>query len=183
MKPAIRNAVLVSIGLSALVAGHFLSQRFYPRLDEDSAVPVDFSLPDLTAKDRWLSEWRGRVIVLNFWATWCGPCREEIPLLIKLQNDYQDHGVQVVGIAIDTAAAVTDYAKEMHINYPLLVDDGTGISLMVGYGNPRGFLPYTVIINRDGTIVTRKLGAYAAQELQTLLNALVKSDSPAILSK
>src|ERR1041385_8514187 len=121
MKPVVRNTVLVVIAAVALTAGYFTSQLLAPEPEQGEASLVDFALPDLGGKTRWMSEWQGKVIVLNFWATWCAPCREEIPLLIKAQNQYKARGVQIIGIAIDTPAAVAEFAKRMNINYPLLI--------------------------------------------------------------
>src|SRR6266516_878077 len=102
MTTLFRNGFLVAAALTALAAGYGGFQWFSHRQSQEAAtVLVDFSLPDLDGKTRWLSEWRGRVIVLNFWATWCAPCREEIPMLIELQKRHEDHGVRIVGVALD----------------------------------------------------------------------------------
>jgi peroxiredoxin len=183
MKPAWRNTLIV-VALAALTAGYFVSRWIsQPPLEKASSVLVDFSLPDLNGKNRWLSEWQGRVIVLNFWATWCEPCRDEIPLLVKLQKRYQKQNVQLVGVAIDTREAVADYAGEMHINYPLLLGAEAELSIMAQYGNSRGFLPYTVVIGPDGVIVARKLGAFRGKELETLVDSLVNLDSATTIRK
>lgn len=184
MTPLFRTGFLVTTALIALVAGHGVSQWVFRSQDpEPGAVLADFSLPDLRGKTRWLSEWQGRTIVLNFWATWCAPCREEIPLFIEFQKRYEGGGLQIVGIAIDNQTAVAEYAKTMRINYPLLLAEEAGISIMSRYGNTRGGLPYTVIISHSGAIISRKLGSYKEKELETLLKPLVKLDSAAILSK
>lgn len=185
MKPALRNALLLIAALVALVAGH-VSYRwfFHPQPEDTGSVMVDFALPDLNGKERWLSEWYGKTIVLNFWATWCGPCRDEMPLLLNVQKQYQDQGVVVIGLAIDDRDSVAAFAKEMRIGYPLLIGEEAGLSLLSRYGNPRGFLPYTVIIRPDGEIAARKLGAYHDEkELTAILDTLVKPDSASILSK
>jgi len=182
MSRSLRFGLIAVAALAALVAGYFASLwlRDAQLADNDVAL-VDFALPDLDGRERWLSEWQGKIVVLNFWATWCGPCKEEMPLLLAAHRRYQDQGVRVVGVAIDTRDAVASFAKELRIDYPLLIGDEAGLSVMSRFGNPRGALPYTVIIKRDGTIAAKKLGAYHGNELQTLLDSLVKPDSTAIL--
>src|SRR6266487_3787409 len=132
MKPVVRSGVLFLVAFAALMAGYFAFQRlFQPQPEQAGAALIDFSLPYLSGRERWISEWQGRPLVLNFWATWCGPCREEIPLLIKAQKRYRDRGAkiggpQIVGIAIDDRASVAGFAKEMGINYPLLIAEEAG---------------------------------------------------------
>src|SRR5687767_9248750 len=117
MKPALRNSILLAVAVAALVGGYVTSQwLFQPQAEDTGSTLIDFSLTDVQGKERWLSEWYGKVIVLNFWATWCGPCREEILLFIKMEKRYQEQ-VRVVGVAIDDRASVAAFAKEMRIQY------------------------------------------------------------------
>jgi thiol-disulfide isomerase/thioredoxin len=157
------------LGAAALAAGFWLATELR-RPDARARPPaVGFGLPDLDGKVRHLEEWRGKAILLNFWATWCPPCREEIPLLIEAQTRLGSHGVQVIGIAIDDPKAVASYSREMKINYPVLIGDATAMNLMDIYGNRTGSLPYSVIIRPDGQISSRKLGAYEEAELGKVL--------------
>ena len=116
-------------------------------LAADTSGPVlhrrrpDFSLPDLDGRARGPDEWDGKVLVVNFWATWCAPCREEIPLLIDLGR--RSPGVQVVGIAVDTVPPVQAFVKEIGIDYPVLLDGLEGRT-MRRYGNRIGAIPFTV---------------------------------------
>lgn len=112
----------------------------------------DFTLPDQQGRDRHVKEWDGQVLVINFWATWCPPCRKEIPEFIELQNEYGGQGLQFVGIALEKAEDVTDYAREMGINYPILTGELSAIRIAEEYGNQTGALPYTVIIDRNQVI-------------------------------
>jgi len=112
----------------------------------------EFAAPDLNGELRNIKEWDGKIVFLNFWATWCPPCLKEIPEFIELQNTYGEQGFQIVGIAIDDEEAVRDYVEEVGMNYPSLVAEADGVLLAKRYGNGIGALPYTVIINRDGEI-------------------------------
>jgi thiol-disulfide isomerase/thioredoxin len=112
----------------------------------------DFRLPDLEDRVRSVSEWNGKVLVVNFWATWCPPCRKEMPAFIELQEKYADKGLQFVGIAIDEKDKVIDFSDTYGVNYPMLVGDLEAIKLGKAYGNRFGALPYTVIIDRGGNI-------------------------------
>ena len=184
MSRHLRIGLVAVAALAALAAGFFASQWLRDaESPEAGAALVDFALPDLAGKQRWLSEWQGKVIVLNFWATWCIPCKEEMPLLMDLHTRYQDRGVAVLGVALDTPSAVAQFARELKIRYPLLIADENGLALMARYGNSRGALPYTVIIGTDGAIAAKKLGAFRGNELRTLVEGLVTTDTTTILPK
>ena len=112
----------------------------------------EFAAMDINGDMRNIKEWDGKLIILNFWATWCPPCRKEIPEFIELQQAYGNQGIQFIGIAIDDELAVREYIKEVGLNYPSLVVQDEGIILAKRYGNGIGALPYTVFINREGEI-------------------------------
>lgn len=128
----------------------------------------EFAAADLEGKLRNIKEWDGKLIFLNFWATWCPPCLKEIPDFIELQEDYGDQGFQIIGIAIDDEMSVREYVKEVGMNYPTMVVEAEGVGLAKRFGNGAGVLPYTVIINRDGEIsntITGELSKLRAKEL------------------
>lgn len=108
----------------------------------------EFSLPDIGGALHNSHEWEGKVVILNFWATWCPPCRKETPMFVELQEKYGATGLQFVGIAIDSADKVQDFMDTYGINYPMLIGDNDAIELVKKYGDRYGALPYTVIINR-----------------------------------
>jgi peroxiredoxin len=167
------------IGIGAAVLG-FSVARFVNVLSvEAPATTADFALRDLAGKTHSLASWRGKVVLLNFWATWCPPCRREIPLFIDLQRRYEKQGLQIVGISIDNPEAVARYWQEMSINYPLLIADETTYELMAAYGNRQGGLPYSVLIAADGRIAEVKIGAYSREELETALKPLLIMVKPA----
>ncbi len=132
------------------------------------------SFPDLEGKARPLGEWQGKIIVLNLWATWCGPCREEIPIMVRLQQKYREQGLVFIGLAMDEQGPVEKYAKEMGINYPILLGDVTLGEFGRRLGNSNGGLPYTAIIDRSGKIITTRLGGVDEKFLEQVLQPLLQ---------
>lgn len=132
-----------------------------------------FELPDPDGGLRTLSEWSGKVVVVNFWATWCAPCREEMPLLAQLQRDYGASGLQVVGLAMDDMAAVRQFATEFAIEFPLLVGQEAVMKITRSYGNRIGALPYTAVLDRTGHLAYLKAGIIADEALRSVLTGLL----------
>jgi thiol-disulfide isomerase/thioredoxin len=132
-----------------------------------------FSLPDLENKIHAIKEWDGKVILLNFWATWCPPCRREIPSFIQLQQQYGAQGLQVIGVAIDQKEAVSDYSDGMGINYPVLVGDETALQASSAYGNRFGQLPYSVLIDRKGIVRYIRRGEFTLQDAESRIKDLL----------
>ena len=130
--------------------------------------PVPEQLPDLTlfdgqGKPHRLSEWRGHPLLVNFWATWCEPCRREIPLLKSLRHREATQGLQVVGIAVDFRDAVLQYAQTMAIDYPILIGEQGGLEAIDSFGMEAVF-PFTVFADGQGRIVALKVGELHADE-------------------
>lgn len=111
-----------------------------------------FQLPDLQDRLQSVSQWDGSVLVINFWGTWCPPCVREIPILIELQQEYGDRGLQIVGIAVDRRDAAQSFAEETGINYPILYGVQSALEIAQAYRNDAGTLPYTVVVGRDGIV-------------------------------
>lgn len=132
-----------------------------------------FSLPDLEGRLRSVDEWNGKVIALNFWATWCPPCLEEVPEFIGLQARYQDAGLQFVGIALQRPEEVRGFAQQHGMNYPTLAGEQAVMQLAQEYGNHLGALPYTVLIGRDGRIAYVRVGALSGAQAETLIQGLL----------
>lgn len=169
------NFLLLAAAVIALGAGYWAAQLLHaPKATDDTTSGfIDLSGTDLEGKPRQLSEWRGKVIVLNFWATWCPPCREEIPLFIVTQNKLGASGLQVIGVAIDQLPEVLAYQREANMNYPVLIADPSVYKIMEAYGNTRAGLPFSVVIDRDGVVRQRKLGAFRGAELKDALTPLL----------
>jgi thiol-disulfide isomerase/thioredoxin len=164
---------LAGVGVAAAVAGAVLGPiALQSRSGASTLLSTVF--PDTAGQPRRLREWTGKVAACNFWATWCAPCREEIPLLISLYGKYRDQGLDIVGIGIDTPAKIVEFAANLQITYPLLVGDARALDLMRNLGNEGGALPYTVVLDRQGTVAYRKLGALRQGELDAILLPLLR---------
>jgi thiol-disulfide isomerase/thioredoxin len=129
----------------------------------------DLALPDLDGKTQPLSQWHGKRVLLNFWATWCAPCRKEMPELSAAQTRYE--GVQVIGVALDQPQAVRDYLKHTRVDYPILIGIDADPEPSLHFGDTVGALPYSVLIGPDGRIERTKLGPFNAAELKDWLAA------------
>ena len=170
--PARKYVLYALAGLVALAVGVWAARAFYTPDARQTHAPDHLwamRLPDQYGKPQSLAQWRGKVLVLNFWATWCAPCREEIPDFIAVRTQYRIQNVEMVGIAIDSAQPVATYAQEMHMPYPVLIGEGEALALARTLGNPSGALPYTIVINPAGKIVLRHLGRLPRARLEATL--------------
>ena len=168
----------VLVLLVAILAGGvgFLAYRmtFTERLlTEATAELMRLKLPDTSGKEQPLAQWRDKVLVVNFWATWCAPCREEIPGFIQFQERFRADGVQFVGVAIDQKERVAPYAKEMGINYPLVVGGLETMEFARQLGNQRSVLPFTLVIDRSGKVASVQVGMLRPEKLESLLKPLL----------
>ncbi len=184
----LRIALLAVLLVASSAAGFYLYQQVYgptarpvevptpPAPEPAAAVPVEllpsFSLPDMDGNPRSVDEWRGRPLLINFWATWCPPCREEMPLLIDLQNEFESIDLQVIGIAVDEPAPVRRFAEQIGVNYPLLVGEQESIDVAEALGLDVFALPITVLANAAGEIVSVHMGELHRDEALALLDQL-----------
>jgi thiol-disulfide isomerase/thioredoxin len=170
----------VLIGLAAaaaLAAGLLFSTRLHepsPQTEVGGDRVLAAAFPDLNGQRQPLAQWRGKVLVVNFWATWCPPCRAEIPDFIELHRELADQGVQFVGIAIDQGGKVSDFARELGVNYPLLIGEEGALELQRQLGNQAGVLPFTVVLDSSGRLVTRHQGSLSAKQLRSILLPLAR---------
>lgn len=173
------------VAVVALGSGSFIrsliSDAYQTELTSDESQQgaqaiLATQLPDLDGNDQAVSQWLGKVIVVNFWATWCTPCREEIPEFIEAQKKYGSQGLMFVGIAIDQADKVKMFSKEFGINYPVLVGSMNTWSLLEAAGNRHSALPYTVVINRSGELVENYLGRVNLKKLEKLVIPLLQQN-------
>lgn len=139
-------------------------------------VYPDFALPDVSGKSRDFSEWAGKNRILNFWATWCAPCRREIPLLKSFQDEQQSNGFQVIGIAVDFPDAVAEYAKTAEFNYPVLVGEQDAMAVAESSGVEFIGLPFTMFVASDGELLSVYLGELHQPHLDEVVNVMTRLD-------
>lgn len=194
MKPARFTAIAIS-GL-LIGAGVGVGYKMADRADQSMptvplaaaeaahAVP-DFEFPDLDGKQRLGREWKTRILVLNFWAAWCPPCRDETPTFVELQEQYGTDNVRFVGIAIDDPEPVREFAETYGVNYPILLGDEHAVSLSRRLGNRFEGLPFTVVAEPGGKVVLRHTGGLEREELEPVLRAAIESGrrSPELSSR
>jgi len=130
------------------------------------------SLPDRDGIARGFDHWQGHSLVVNFWATWCAPCRREIPLLERLQREHGPEGFQVIGVAVDYRDKVLAYADEMQISYPLLIGEQEALDAAAAFGVDVVGLPFTVFSDSTGRIIAAHMGELTGQEADVILAAV-----------
>lgn len=182
MSRVFRHALLIMVvSTFAATAGYYFGRPQPVSLPPPEAAPTSdalarmltLTLPDLDGQAQSLSQWKGKVLVVNFWATWCPPCKEEMPEFSRINAKYASNGVQFVGISLDSADKVAAFRKEIEISYPLLIGNLETLDLSSDLGNRAKALPFTVILRRDGSLQQVKLGKYVTADLEkALLEAL-----------
>jgi thiol-disulfide isomerase/thioredoxin len=175
MPKAGRVAALAAVAALAVAAGVYLAlERRATTVDAVAVSALTRTMfPDLAGEQVSLERWQGKVIVVNLWAGWCPPCREEIPGLVRIQQKFAPNGVQIVGIAFDSAAKSREAAAELGINYPVLIAGLEGIDLIRRLGNRAGGLPYTLVLDRKGSPVATHLGILSEADLERILAPLL----------
>ena len=182
---------VIAIAVSAMAAGAaFYLYRQQPPAPVAAPTPeVDaaqlaatlpgFQLADRDGQLKSLQDWPNQALIVNFWATWCAPCRREIPLLQQLQRDHGAEGFQVIGIAVDFRDKVLAYADEMKIEYPLLIGEQEALDAAAAFGVEAVGFPFTVFSDRQGRIVTAHMGELTAAQAGLILDAVRQVDSGA----
>ncbi len=184
-----QQLMIVLVAFSAALAGFALSvwlsrQQARPLTVDPAPAPatVDvsarppapkFTLNDLDGRPHSLDDWRGRVVLINFWATWCPPCVHEIPELVELQRELGPRGLQVVGISDEEEAPIRRFMEKVTFNYPILRNPLEMGDLSINYGNSQGILPYSVLIDRRGRIRQVYRGALQFDRLRADLMPLL----------
>jgi thiol-disulfide isomerase/thioredoxin len=189
-----KTVFLISAVLLAVALGLALySKRFEPEpkeaaeaaaVDAPASSPaarpepaiVAFELGDLDGNRRSFSEWDGKHRIINVWATWCAPCRREIPLLKTFQEQHGDEGFQVIGIAVEFLDPVIAYARDAQFNYPILVGELDAMAVAETSGISFVGLPFTMIVNKDGTLVGAHMGEIHQEQLDSFVEVLGQLD-------
>jgi len=179
-----RRLVVNTIAIAALLAGFYLSARYYaepvavapqPFSSENlvGSVRPDFSL--VSNKDELVTpaDYSGKTLLINFWATWCAPCRQEMPMLMDLQRSHASKGLQVVGIALDDVQSVRSFVKTYGISYPILMGAEDVFATSAAYGNVDGVLPYSVLVDKDGIVRWQYAGIIQPEKISDLLSELL----------
>ena len=181
MSRSLQTLLILAVAVLAGIAGYFANRNGAPagqtHVVPDTAIDALFALtlPDTDEQPQALEQWRGKVIVANFWATWCPPCRKEIPDFAAASQAFAGQPVQFVGISIDSLDKVRAFDTEFDVPYPLLIAGPETLNLAKNFGNDARALPFTVIIDRDGKARHIKLGTLKRDELEGRIRALLPS--------
>jgi thiol-disulfide isomerase/thioredoxin len=169
--PLIYLVLIVSLGLA--IRYFFLNTQVEDGAQQSTAPLFAASFPNELGETKSLSAYQGKIVVLNFWATWCEPCREEMPELSALHESHADKNVVVLGVAIDEVSAISEFSKETKVSYPLFAADMAGMEIATNLGNNKGVLPYTVIIKADGTVHKTFFGRISKSLLEKSLSPIL----------
>lgn len=171
-----RTALIIAVALFAATAGYLVShvRQVFPSDPSATRQLLSLTLPDANDSAQSMQQWQGKILVVNFWATWCPPCREEMPGFSRLHRKLEGKGVQFVGIGIDSAVKIKEFSKLTPVSYPLLVGSPGLMEIVSLLGNNAGGLPYTVILDRDGHLERTRLGAWQEADLEAILDKLAK---------
>ena len=178
----IKKLLITALLLAAAVGGFVLRNQV--QQEEMAAIntaPVadarlDFTLSDLQGEQRNFNEWDGKSRIVNFWATWCAPCRREIPLLKEAQEKHGDSGLQIVGVAVDFIDDVKAYAIDADFNYPILIGQEDAMKVAESSGIPFIGLPFTLIVSADGQLLGAHMGEIHAEQIDTIVDQFAKLD-------
>jgi thiol-disulfide isomerase/thioredoxin len=186
-----RIALIFGVALLALMAGALFYAAKLPVVEQQQEVPAstmpeaaaprvvsypEFTLPDISGTERDFSEWQGKHRLINFWATWCAPCRREIPLLKTFQDEHAANGYQVVGIAVDYPEGVSACAETAGFNYPVLVGQQDAMSVAESSGIEFIGMPFTMIVAADGEYLSAYIGELHQPQLDSIVAVLTRLD-------
>jgi thiol-disulfide isomerase/thioredoxin len=175
-----RSTQWVLIGVAALLAlGIGIYAGFRQIVAGKSAVNAAYSmtLPDLQMHNQSFSQWKNKTLLINYWATWCAPCREEIPALIRIQSRNSGKNLQIVGIALDSPDQARAFAKSLGINYPVFVANMSTLDLLHSLGDDIGALPFTIVLSPGGRGAESHLGALTEPQMESLIADAEKAGS------
>jgi len=171
---------LTAIGLVSMLAGVLLFNQLQPDPQNKTSASAEttvalHSIPlfDLSGQQTTIGDWKANILIVNFWAPWCAPCRREVPTLIKFHQDYAQRGVRVLGIAYDNEPQVSRFAADYQINYPMFLAGNRAAMYNAAFGNLSGSLPFTALLDQDHRILFQHNGELTANQLREQLEALL----------
>lgn len=180
MKKPLRIAAYILTFVGGVWGGQFLLDQYTGNAQGREAAQAmvqrpapEFTLSDMDGIPHNSHEWDDKVVILNFWATWCPPCRSETPMFVEMQEQYGATGLQFVGVAIDDPDKVQDFMDSYGINYPMLIGEEDAIQAAKDYGNRYGALPYTVVIDRHGMIQFVQRGEMTREMVESAISRLL----------
>lgn len=158
--------ILLFVLALAFMFGGVMAGRWFHGQFAEKEVGLNSAFTDLNGKPQALSQWKGKVVIVNFWASWCPSCVEEMPEFAKLQTELGERGLQFVGLLIDDEVDLAEeFLKQHPVNYPILNGNIGGREFANNLGNGTGALPFSVVFDRNGKIVHRQLGAFKREEV------------------
>ena len=172
---------LIAVAVLAAAGGYFAAMQLSPGQEPRDGTLLDQARPDFSHLDTRgqpvsAADFDGEVLLVNFWATWCAPCVEEMPMLSRMQEELRGRGLRVVGIALDEPDRATRFAEDMQLSYPVLVGETDVVLTGKRYGNDSGMLPFSVLVDREGVVRWSKLGALEPEELARKVEFLLSQN-------
>ena len=178
-------AAALGLGTGVYYVGRAPQEPSFAAVDRPAAVPARpgdpmpaITLPDVDGTPVDFASFGGRPLLINVWASWCGPCVKEMPMLAAFAAAQPADGVQVVGLAIDTPDGVRDFLDRVPVKYPIVIEQPAPDDASVRLGNAQGLLPYTVLVGADGRIVRQKLGPFAEGEVERWVDSTDQRSAP-----
>jgi len=178
-----RKLLVNLVAITALLAGFYLSARHFSEPVVTSqpmemgglvgSIRPEFKLDSNRGKSVTPADYAGKTLLINFWATWCSPCREEMPMLMDLQREHGPDGLQVVGIALDDAQTASNFVETFGITYPILLGMEDVFTTSMAYGNEEGVLPYSVLVDKTGVVRWQYAGIIKHEQISSLLSDLL----------
>ena len=169
-RSGLRAAATLLLVCALAAAAGFGAYRWWRAGSGADTARAELAFRDLEGQPHRLAEWRGKLLLLNFWATWCTPCLKEIPLLVETQSAHGARGLQIVGVAMDEVEPVRAFARRLAMNYPVMVGQAEIATAMDELGDQLGAFPFSVLIAPDGRILDRRSGDLSREEIAAWLD-------------
>ncbi len=169
--------LLIAIATAGYLLQIYLQPAAPPPTGTLAESKLDFTLADLQGQPRQLSEWRGQALLVNFWATWCAPCRREIPLLKQTQARQAENHLQIIGVAVDFREQVEIYAKDAEFNYPILIGQEDAMAAAEASGIEFVGMPFTLVVSPDGSMIKAHIGEIREEHIEQIVSVVARLES------